>query len=633
MIRRNVPLRAGSGSGSGRKSSALLSLGGLLLLSGPVGADCTLSGAGTAESPFLIGTYSDLKQLTATFGCDLSKTYLLTADIDASASKGENGAWGFAPIGDSVGGQFTGVFHGGGHAIRHLYMVDSSKAGSVRGTTVGLFGQVNGAVGHVDHLEVADSHVEGRSPGQYVGMIAGLLESGLSIDSCTVTGGEVALILPKGNASNSGVVGGLVGYVSGVITAGQASDTVVGPDNGHVGGIAGSAPTIHHCRSSGIVIGGNRAYAGGIVGTNGNLNASVVDSSSSSSKVTGGISSYAGGISGYSTNLKLDSCLSTGKVVGDSASKVGGISGYSGTVTHCIGRANPIGGAMSSVGGISGEGALVTLSFATGAVTGGANSSVGGLAGVGSTTSRSYANASVSSGKGSKVGGLVGTGSASLYNCYALGSVTAVDSSAIGGLAGDWESTSAIRTCYSLVNVGGASTSLRGQIAGYAPNAEALHWYSYWNTKNTGPTTSLGKLKVFYDTVTAFGLTTDQMMVQSNFLGFNFSVDSAWMMPANSYPVLRGLTNATATGFTGIAAPDLPSDPGPSLIRVGSVAQLRLRVPARVRAVDLRGREVLPESYLAAGDHDLPLPRFRSPVFVQVRAGAATTTLPLGPLD
>lgn len=98
------------------------------------------------------------------------------------------------------------MFHGAGHVISHLFISDSIKSGQVTGTNAGLFSSIGGSNRRVDHLVLADVHVEGRSPGQSVGSIAGNV-SGL-IDSCSVSGGSVSYILSVSTLNTAGYVGG-----------------------------------------------------------------------------------------------------------------------------------------------------------------------------------------------------------------------------------------------------------------------------------------------------------------------------------------------------------------------------------------------------------------------------------------
>ena len=71
---------------------------------------------------------------------------------------------------------------------------------------------------------------------------------------------------------------------------------------------------------------------------------------------------------------------------------------------------------------------------------------------------------------------------------------------------------------------------------------------------------------------------------------------------------------------------------GLSLRRVGSSVRLSLPSAASVRVVDLRGSEVMASRRCEAGTRELSLSRATSMLFVQVRSGTSTTTLPLEPV-
>ena len=100
---------------------AVLALGlAILVCSGHAVAGCTLKGQGTAKSPYLVGSLSDLLQVADT--CGDSASYRMNADIDASASalSGLTGSGTFRPLGWAVG--FSGQFHGAGHIIQNLVL-------------------------------------------------------------------------------------------------------------------------------------------------------------------------------------------------------------------------------------------------------------------------------------------------------------------------------------------------------------------------------------------------------------------------------------------------------------------------------------------------------------------------------
>jgi len=114
----SAPLRARSVPAP-RFFPSVLALGiAILACPGRTSAGCTLAGQGTAKSPYLVGTLSDLLQVADT--CGDSASYRMTADIDASASAltALTGTATFRPLG-WVGG-FSGQFHGAGHIIQNL---------------------------------------------------------------------------------------------------------------------------------------------------------------------------------------------------------------------------------------------------------------------------------------------------------------------------------------------------------------------------------------------------------------------------------------------------------------------------------------------------------------------------------
>lgn len=78
--------------------------------------------------------------------------------------------------------------------------------------------------------------------------------------------------------------------------------------------------------------------------------------------------------------------------------------------------------------------------------------------------------------------------------------------------------------------------------------------------------------------------------------------------------------------------PAVSAAKGLSLRRVGSGVRLSLPSAASVRVVDLRGSEVMASRRYEAGTRELSLPRATSMLFVQVRSGTSTTTLPLEPV-
>ena len=91
-----------------------------------------MAGEGTAESPWQVADYEDLKAV-GIGDYSMNGHYVLTADIDASASRNEKNAAdstaGFQPIGIAYYGTeqsyFGGVFDGADHTISNLYSMST----------------------------------------------------------------------------------------------------------------------------------------------------------------------------------------------------------------------------------------------------------------------------------------------------------------------------------------------------------------------------------------------------------------------------------------------------------------------------------------------------------------------------
>ena len=197
------------------------------------------------------------------------KTVVMAADINLG---GENSPW--TPIGTSSS-PFKGTFDGGDHVVSGLYIAS--------GTTVGLFGYVNGGV--VQNLTV-QGIVKGNTSFNTNAAVAGVIGylDGGTVKNCgnqaTVSGGsnvggvvgyangtcEVSGCYNAGAVSGTtGYIGGVVGYVWGTttITESYNTGTVTGPAT--VGGVAGG----HQAKQTSCV---NCYNAGTIVDSTGNNN-------------------------------------------------------------------------------------------------------------------------------------------------------------------------------------------------------------------------------------------------------------------------------------------------------------------------------------------------------------------------
>jgi len=79
-------------------------------------------GSGSAEDPYLVDRIENLVWFGENSLSCADKHFKMTADIDASETRGWNSARGFLPL-----GHFNGTFDGGGHYISNLYIAALSE--------------------------------------------------------------------------------------------------------------------------------------------------------------------------------------------------------------------------------------------------------------------------------------------------------------------------------------------------------------------------------------------------------------------------------------------------------------------------------------------------------------------------
>jgi len=179
---------------------------------------------------------------------NLTASYALANDIDASITSGWNGGAGFLPVGFS-GDFFTGSFDGRGFKITGLTI---SRTSTLYG--VGLFGAVQYG-SYIYDLGFEGAVIHG---GQYASAaLAGYSD------------GYIARCFSMGTITGStfSYVGGLVGSIGpeGVVTNSYSMASVSGADD--VGGLAGrSFGIILNCYSTGAVLSGTNR--GGLLGQN-----------------------------------------------------------------------------------------------------------------------------------------------------------------------------------------------------------------------------------------------------------------------------------------------------------------------------------------------------------------------------
>ncbi len=205
-------------------------------------------GDGTSGSPYQIADLTDLKFLSEQY-YDLSKYFIQTANIDATATSGWDTGLGFSPIGRSpvifTEKKFTGNYNGNYHTITGLYI---NRPATV---DIGLFGYVSSS-GSISNIGLVNVAIAGK---ENVGGLVGYFDAATgSIANSYVTGHVTA---PKD-------VGGLVGEINdGLVTNVYSTATVTG-DWGAGGLVAATRDNITNAYSTGLVTGNN--YVGGLIG-------------------------------------------------------------------------------------------------------------------------------------------------------------------------------------------------------------------------------------------------------------------------------------------------------------------------------------------------------------------------------
>ncbi len=408
------------------------------------------------DAPYLIKNIQDLQNMEK----DLSASYALANDIDASDTEDWNEGEGFDPIGD-YDNPFVGSFDGQGYKITGLHInIPDWESGS----GVGLFGYIDEGA-KIKNVGLVDVDIVGFNN---VGALVGLMRGG-DVSGVNVTGSVQGL--PTWGAARTG---GLAGRVeAGKVTDSYSTAEITG-DSGTVGGLIGlnSGGEVTNCYATGNVTAVG-AYIGGLIGQNhrvGHGELAIVRDSHAEGDVRGG--SRVGGLIGRAYGGEIHNSYATGSVKADYHA-AGGFIGvlncvaYNSYATGNVEGERIVGGFAGHLGGTGGE---IHECFATGNVTG-EEENVGGL--VGSSTSiisNSYASGSVTGAEA--IGGLLGrneyqeltTGDdfwGVIENSYSKGVVTG-DSNA-GGLLGIKEDGSEVIASYWDIGLSGKNNSPSGE--------------------------------------------------------------------------------------------------------------------------------------------------------------------------
>ncbi len=233
----------------------------------------TGTGTGTPGDPYQITNVNELQEMND----DLTASYKIMNNIDASATSTWNGGLGFVTVGSSSG-PFQGTLDGQGYTINGLIMVRPGES------DLGLFGYTWGAT--IQNVHMTNIYIEGKS---YLGGLVGQAWSSTISDSSTF--GFL-------NQTSGGMAGGLTALNTGTIT---------------------------DCSAGGLLYGNSQI--GGFVGEN---YGEITGSSSSTKVVSSTFSSSIGGFVGIHSKsfgiMEIKDCSATGDV--DGALDVGGFVGF-----------------------------------------------------------------------------------------------------------------------------------------------------------------------------------------------------------------------------------------------------------------------------------------------------------------
>lgn len=235
----------------------------------------------------------------------VTESYILSGDLDASASVDLDGGRGFAPLASEWGKEFTGTFDGAGHSISGLYINRTDME------TVGLFSTV-GEGGVIKNLKILKADVHGL---KRTGILAGYNKG--TIENCEIRGKVSSVQMITGGVV--GVNGGVANKMTGKVYRCIAVVDVDGGTKMHTGGIAGWCymGTIEETGVFGTIKGSERS--GGLIG-----GGSGAKLTRSFSLATVSADTTAGGIAGFMTteNDKIVSivtdCWAGGKVSANS---------------------------------------------------------------------------------------------------------------------------------------------------------------------------------------------------------------------------------------------------------------------------------------------------------------------------
>ena len=539
-------------------------------------AESTGGGDGSESDPFIVADEYGLQAITA----NLSASYVLDGDIDASNTEQWNDGAGFEPIAN--GSQFSGSIDGDGHAIRDLTINRSSAF------DVGLISQM-APESNVSNLTIVDATVSGGDisgtlVGYNNGTISDVIITDVQAEGPTDGGGtfwlgalvgeNVGVIVDSHSSgsisANDGVeIGGLVGLNQNTVQGSTTNVSISASGGRNIGGFIGlNNADISNSSSNGTISAPEGENIGGFIGDNqGEIrdsNSNMTISASEGENIGGFVGSNTGEIwdSSSSGDVSASNGINIGGLIGENSLTISSpdITNSSADVVVNAAGGNGIGGLIglnneglisgsyaagniegeSEIGGLIGENNAGTISesYATGEVTG--ESELGGLVGVNiggsggdvaGTVVSSYATGNVF-GDGGNIGGLVGqngqagfTEPGRITQSYATGTVSG--DNFVGGLVGtNFGEESEISTTYAVGTVTSDGSDVGGLIGfNGAEGSEITE--SYWDINTTTQS----------DPADGEGLTTAEITGAASLDNLDFAFNPTWIA-TDDYPRL-----------------------------------------------------------------------------------------------
>jgi hypothetical protein len=273
-------------------------------------------GSGTQNDPYQISNCTLLQNMSNY----LDKYYVLTGDIDCSATNTWRSGKGFDPVGTTAS-PFTGELQGEGYIISNLFINDS-----VTTNNIGLFGGVDNIV--INNLKLTDFYIF-ASLNKFNGGLAGVTKGVSYYTNLYVNGTFI---------DNNGQIGGIIGGGEGTVVDyaylyNVTSDIIIleADDGYEIGGIFGEFPrgACYYCNSK-LYINDSGSYdygnVGGIAGWVGN---GVIVQSKVELFLNNASYSVGGIVGSVDGTLNITNSYVIGEIVIDSSStEIGGLVGY-----------------------------------------------------------------------------------------------------------------------------------------------------------------------------------------------------------------------------------------------------------------------------------------------------------------